>query len=141
VGDKLVAAHRQRSIDSGALLFTRAHRDFNDCEANILFMVEVIEKSDLPLNELSSWEKAFEKVKSQLAPRVKEAPPLAPRPEFWPYKFPEFHTYKELMRKFPGKMYTDFYNDRRGGELTQTAIDFRRLAQEVIDAENQRRQF
>ncbi len=141
----LKTIQRKALVNEGLLHFTRARRYFFDCEANISLMASAIEKENLLLNALSSWEKVFEAQKDNLATRIVErpAPPRTPEEE-WPYKFPDFRVngkpdFKAMNRLLPGKMYSDFYFDRKGGELSQTALDFRRLAQEAIDAENQKR--
>ena len=143
---KLEQARRQQQIAHGACFFFRAHPELNDCDANINMLANAI-PADQPLDRVESWEKAFQQIKSQLAGPAPKSPPrtIEIEREPWNHKFPDFRDkdgkpdYKTLMRLTPGKMYTDFYNDKRGGEITQSALDFRRLAQEAIDLENERR--
>jgi hypothetical protein len=143
---RLEAAQRETAINEGLVHFCRATPAYFDCEANTHLLVSEIEKKNLPLNALSSWQQAFETQKANLATPVVERPaPVRTREEEWPYKFPDFRgsdgrpNFQIMNRLLPGRTYRDHYFEKLNGELTQSALDFRRLTAEAIALENQKR--
>jgi hypothetical protein len=51
---------------------------------------------------------------------------------------PEIHTYEDIQNKLPGKMFGDFYNDKRHGVLTERALIFRGIVEAIIARHNAR---
>jgi hypothetical protein len=137
---RLDEVKRQAALDEGALRFFRAHRELNSCEANVKLLSSEVVLKNLPLDDLASWETAHAVVGSQLAPKVKAAEPYTQSEiQKWPYPWcPEIHSYADI-QAIPPKTYRDLYFDKRGGELTERAIQFRAIVQDILDKENARR--
>jgi hypothetical protein len=132
-------AQRLYDIENGAATFFRNHKDLNPCDANVALLVSEITKKNLPLDKPESWEAAYAVAGPAFAPRLVERVQEI-QPEEWPYPWmPEVYTYGDIQSKLPGKMYSDFYNDKKHGVLTERALIFRGIVDAILARENARR--
>jgi hypothetical protein len=137
---RLDEALKEQHLETGASFFFRKHKDIAPLDANVAILASEIQKQNLPLDKIESWEKAFEVVGNSLAEKVRVTPtPSEPEPQKWPYPWcPEIHSYADI-QAIPQKMYRDLYFDKRAGELSKRAIQFRAIVQDILDKENARR--
>lgn len=144
--DNFAQAQRRAQLAYGSRNFFSEHSDLNNCTANISLVEAEIVLKNLPTNDPESWNRAFEAVKSNLAPKVAEVK-APPEPEKWPYPFiPEIHTYQDIQR-MPSKVYRDLWFDKspklrtedNPEGLTERAVTFRAVVQAILDKTNARR--
>lgn len=146
---RVTEAQLQAAADRGAYQFTVKKGDeFNPCQANVNLLLGAIITEKLGrLDAVESWEKAYELLKTKLAPPVKEEPIPEPEESPYPYDFDSIHpavqkldlkNARDLSRLDPA-VYKAFWFDAQAGKPTQNQKDFRLVVQAILDKSNSER--
>jgi hypothetical protein len=138
---KLERAQKEAKIELGGNAFFKKHPDLAPLDANVDVLAGVILQRDLgPLDDLASWEKAYEIAGDRLASaRIESVPVVTSEPEVWPYAFCRpVRNYRDV-KSYPHLEFKALWNDKKGGVQSEKSRIFQSLVNAILDKENAKR--